>query len=58
LLTLDTMEIAFFTQHIMVMGDFLSGCKEEYSNCKFPAFNSGKTIEGSFMRYGGGAEEW
>jgi hypothetical protein len=40
------MEIAFFKQHIMVMGDFfLNGYKEEYPNCKFPTFNSGKTIE-------------
>jgi hypothetical protein len=30
----------------MVMGDFfLNGYKEEYPNCKFPTFNSGKTIE-------------
>jgi hypothetical protein len=50
------------------MGDFfLNGCKEEYFNCKFPAFNPGKMIErqakGAFMnniffddflmRYGG-----
>jgi hypothetical protein len=28
------------------MGDFfLNGYKEEYPNCKFPTFNSGKTIE-------------
>jgi hypothetical protein len=28
------------------MGDFfLNGCKEEYLNCKFPAFNPGKMIE-------------
>jgi hypothetical protein len=40
------MEIAFFTQHMMVMGDFfLNGYKKEYPNCKFPTFNSGKTIE-------------
>jgi hypothetical protein len=36
------------------MGDFfLNGCKEEYFNCKFPAFNPGKMIErqakGAFM---------
>ena len=38
------MEIAFFKQHMM--GDFfLNGYKEEYPNCKFPTFNSGKTIE-------------
>ena len=31
---------------------FLNGYKEEYPNCKFPTFNSGKTIErqvGAFM---------
>jgi len=40
------MEIAFFKQHMMVMGDFFfNGYKEEYPNCKFPTFNSGKTIE-------------
>jgi hypothetical protein len=40
------MEIMFFTQHMMVMGGFfLNGYKEEYPNCKFPTFNSGKTIE-------------
>lgn len=37
------MEIAFFTQHMMVLGDFfLSGWREEYPDCKFPAFKSGK----------------
>jgi hypothetical protein len=24
---------------------FSNGCKKEYPNCRFPAFNSGKTIE-------------
>jgi hypothetical protein len=36
---------SIFTQHMMVLGDFLNGCKEEYFDCKFPAFNSGKMIE-------------
>jgi hypothetical protein len=38
------MEIAFFTQHMMVMGDFFffNEYEEEYPNCKFPAFNLGK----------------
>jgi hypothetical protein len=26
-------------------GFFWNGYKEEYPNCKFPTFNSGKTIE-------------
>jgi len=45
------MEIAFFKQHMMVMGDFfLNGYKEEYPNCKFPAFNSLKgRWKGAFM---------
>jgi hypothetical protein len=36
------MEIAFFTQHMTVMNGYK---EEEYPNCKFPTFNSGKTIE-------------
>jgi hypothetical protein len=55
------------------MGDFfLNKCKEEYLDCKFPAFNPGKMIErqakGAFMNnifFGdflkteaGGADEW
>jgi hypothetical protein len=47
------MEIAFFKQHMMVMGDFfLNGYKEEYPNCKFPTFNLllGKSRwKGAFM---------
>ena len=39
------MEIAFFTQHMMVLGDFfLNGWREEYPDCKFPAFKSGKKV--------------
>jgi hypothetical protein len=29
---------------------FLNGYKEEYPNCKFPTFNSGKTIERQLER--------
>jgi hypothetical protein len=43
------MEIAFFTTlraaHDGNGKNFLNGYKEEYPNCKFPAFNPGKTIE-------------